>query len=339
MKIPVLHNFEDFIKKEMHKHFPYPKTITIDVSNNCNAACPFCTRQISSHKLSGFMSKEMFYNILEQVKKIKKIKYINLASWGEPLLHPNIDEFIDVLKSNGYSVGFPTNFSLAHKHFETLLKVDNIMISIEGHDKESYNYLRKNLDFEKTLDNLKTFDNLVRERKKQGLPVPSREINFLINKKSKIKEFVECYQDYVDLIAIRPMFESFIWDSEIQNIKIAKNEKMHNDLFKLTGKKSKQNCSMPFDSIYIRANGKLFLCCSDYDIDIDFGNYNNLLKTWKTNKNLKKVRKDLLSNNKQGICTRCFQNFELPKEIIYETFPELKNLEENNSKIKVYTLR
>jgi len=315
-----------------------PCCVTIDISNICNASCPFCTRQISSHKSEGFMSKEMFYNILEQIKKIKTIRHVYLASWGEPLMHPNIDEFIDVLKSDGYHVSFPTNFSLAHKHFDTLLKVDHIMISIEGHDKESYEFLRKNLNFETTLNNLKEFNKLFEERKSKGLSVPNREINFLINKKSKIKEFINCYQDYVDVISIRPMFESFIWDSENKRIKIAKNEKMHDDIFKLNKHNKKEICTMPMNTIFIRPNGKLFLCCSDFDIDVDFGDYKDLLNNWKNNINLKKIRKEL-KENKVKFCASCFQNFNLPKEDMYKAFPELKDIEENNHKIKVYSLR
>ena len=338
MKIPILHQIESYFRTQKRLICPKPTQISIDISNFCNAACPFCQRQISTKKLTGFMSKEIFYDILEQVKQIKSIKNFVLACYGEPLMHPDFDEFVDILKSNGYGVSFPTNFSLAHKHFNSLLKVDNIMISIEGHDKENYERLRKNLNFETTLNNLKEFDKLIKERREKGLPTPSREINFIINKKSKIKEFIECYQDYTDLIVVRPMVELFEWDDKTQNIKTLKNESFHKDLFELTHKLKKNPCTMPSYNIFVRPDGKLFLCCSDYDIGLDFGDYKNLLNNWRKNKNLNKIRKALI-NNKESICSNCFSNYDLPKSEMYKTFPELEEIEKNNNKIEVHTLR
>ena len=80
--------------QETKKYEIRPNTVIIDISNRCNASCPFCSRHLYEVKRNNLMSKEMFYEIMAEVKKIKKVKNICLAAWGEPMLHPNFDEFV-----------------------------------------------------------------------------------------------------------------------------------------------------------------------------------------------------------------------------------------------------
>ena len=164
----LLDKIKNLFSKKENKYEVKPVSVTIDISNRCNAACPFCNRQLSDLKRNNFMSEEMFYEIVKEVKKIKSVKNIVLAAFGEPMLHPKFDEFVDFLVKNKYRVGFPTNMSLADKHFDSMLKASHIMMSVEGWDKKSYDESRKNLNFETTYNNIVKFSEIVEKQKEAG---------------------------------------------------------------------------------------------------------------------------------------------------------------------------
>lgn len=332
----IINKIKNFIRQNK-KYRIKPTHVTIDISNNCNAKCPFCTRQLSEYSQSGFMSKEIFYDIMHQIKKVKSIKTIILAAWGEPMLHPNFDEFVNYIKESNYSLTYPTNMSLAHKHFDSLLKTDYLMLSIEGWDKESYEKFRKNLTFDVVYENMKKLDLLIKEKKSEGDKVPFRDINFLITKETNIDAFYSLWNKYVDLISVRPMLPLLSWCNVDKTVKLISNKDLDNVLLPLNHKVEKMFCAMPFNIIYVRADGKLALCCSDYDIQLDFGDYKNLIYDFKNNKNLNNVRSEF-KKNKLDLCSHCFQNVEISKEDLFKHLPELKKYDADK-KIKIYTNR
>lgn len=323
--------------KENKKYRIKPHTVIIDISNRCNASCPFCSRQLSEVKRNNLMSKEMFYEIMAEVKKIKKVKNICFAAWGEPMLHPNFDEFANFVIDQGYKLSFPTNMSLADKHFDTLLKVDSIMMSIEGHDKESYEKKRLNLNFEKTYANIVKFNELIEERKKENKSTPKRVINYLVSQNSHIDEFMHLWRPLCDEMRVGPILPLILWNKEKNNTELTCQDNIKSELIPCNDFVKDMFCFQVFNTIVIRANGNLALCCSDYDIDLDFGTYKNLYKTFKTNKNLNKIRQEF-RNKKLNICKNCFQNYEVKKEHLFSFLPELEKYDNQND-IKIYTNR
>lgn len=313
------------------------RTVILDISYYCNAECPFCPRQLLMPKLSGFMSKEIFYSTMKQIEKIPTVKTITLAAEGEPLMHPDFDEFVSYLKSKQFQVVFPTNMSLAHKHFDAMLKCDSIMFSVEGHNKETYEEMRKKLKFSTVFENIKTFHKLVEEKRKNGEHAPETSINFIVTKESKINEFIEMWEPYVDFIRIGPVGPVMDFDKKEKKIVPAFNHKMTEILLPLEENPIKF-CCQPFNVTVIRPNGKLALCCSDYNIGLDLGNYKNLEKNFKKNKNLQRIRKEFLEH-KLKVCENCPQHLMISRENYEKYLPELKNIEDRYKKVTVYALR
>lgn len=321
------------IFKKQSKFKIKPQTIIIDISYNCNAACPFCTRQMAAEKICGFMDKKMFYEIMKQVEKIKSIKCVCLAAWGEATMHPDFDEFVDYIKIKKYILSFPTNMSLAHKHFDSLLKADEIMISAEGYDKTTYENLRKNLNFEQTLSNVKKLDELIKEKRDRDEKTPNRTLNFLLTKSSNISGFLNTWEQYVDKIRIGPVLPLITWNNQEEIFSLISSEKLEDEILELKDKIENMYCNQIFNTIVVRYNGKLALCCSDYNSKIDLGNYKNLKQSYFKNKNLNKIRKEFKENN-LVTCTNCFQNIGISKDELFKEFPELEIV--NKNKVTIY---
>lgn len=92
------------------------KRIYIEITNVCNLACDFCPR---TKRQPEFMKVETFNKILDEIKP--HTEYICLHVKGEPLLHPKLDEFLDLSYEKGFKVNITTNGTLINKEKHKLL--------------------------------------------------------------------------------------------------------------------------------------------------------------------------------------------------------------------------
>ena len=74
------------------------KRVYIEITNVCNLACSFCPK---TTREPVFMSLETFRNALGQIKPYTDYIYFHVK--GEPLLHPGLDEFLDVSHEMGFA--------------------------------------------------------------------------------------------------------------------------------------------------------------------------------------------------------------------------------------------
>lgn len=86
------------------------KKIYIEITNSCNLNCSFC---IGNKRKIKFMSFSEFKTILDKVKPYTNYLYFHIL--GEPLLHPNINEFIDYACDMGFNINITTNGYLIDK--------------------------------------------------------------------------------------------------------------------------------------------------------------------------------------------------------------------------------
>ncbi|MGB4439193.1 MAG: radical SAM/SPASM domain-containing protein [Sedimentibacter sp.] len=86
------------------------KKIYIEITNVCNLACSFCPQ---TRRKPKFMNIETFRKILDQIKNHTNYIYFHVK--GEPLLHPEIDKFLDISYEKGFKVNISTNGTLINK--------------------------------------------------------------------------------------------------------------------------------------------------------------------------------------------------------------------------------
>ncbi len=104
------------------------KKIYLEITNNCNLNCSFCIHNTRPKK---FMSMEEFKTILTKIKPYTKYLYFHIL--GEPLLHPQINEFID-LASKDFSINITTNGYFLSKIVNNK-NIRQINISLQSYDK------------------------------------------------------------------------------------------------------------------------------------------------------------------------------------------------------------
>jgi len=86
------------------------KKVYIEITNVCNLRCSFC---IGNSRKSKFMNIDEFSIILDKISGYTKYLYFHIL--GEPLMHPNIVDFINLANEKGFFVNITTNGYLIDK--------------------------------------------------------------------------------------------------------------------------------------------------------------------------------------------------------------------------------
>ena len=102
--------------------------IYVEITNSCNFNCSFCAKSKREPKT---MSLIEFKKVANEVKEYTDL--ITLHVKGEPLLHPEIGNILDVCLEEGLKVNITTNGSLLLKKFESLKKLSLRQLNISIH--------------------------------------------------------------------------------------------------------------------------------------------------------------------------------------------------------------
>jgi MoaA/NifB/PqqE/SkfB family radical SAM enzyme len=119
-----------------------PETLYVEPTNRCNLRCTTCPRTYFSQEPSRDMSLDEFGHILSQVPDAKRVV---LHGLGEPLLHPDIHQFVERASSQADKVLFNTNGLLLTEGLaEKLINagLDELRISVDMPLEELYPEVR-----------------------------------------------------------------------------------------------------------------------------------------------------------------------------------------------------
>ncbi|WP_219837430.1 radical SAM/SPASM domain-containing protein [Paenibacillus sp. R14(2021)] len=119
------------------------KKFYIEITSVCNLACSFCP---PTHREKGFISIADFTKRLDEIKPHTDHIYFHVK--GEPLLHPKIDQLLDLSHERGFKVNLTSNGTLLHKAGPKIIgkpalrQINFSLHSFDGHegsvDKEGY---------------------------------------------------------------------------------------------------------------------------------------------------------------------------------------------------------
>ena len=90
--------------------------IYLEISNVCNLRCSFCP---GTKRNPHVMTEAEFSSLLPKLRPYSDFLYFHLM--GEPLLHPNLDRFLELAGQAGFRVILTTNGTLLKKQTDILL--------------------------------------------------------------------------------------------------------------------------------------------------------------------------------------------------------------------------
>ncbi|MDP8253474.1 MAG: radical SAM protein [Candidatus Kaelpia aquatica] len=129
-----------------HTIYSGPKIVVIDITNKCNLSCIGCwlyspyLKNINRKRLEEQLSLDTIRDIVDELHK-GGVEEIQISGGGEPLMHPNLLEIVEYIKTQKIRLHLVTNFTLFSKRLidELLrLKLDYITISLWAGDTKTY---------------------------------------------------------------------------------------------------------------------------------------------------------------------------------------------------------
>lgn len=133
-----------------------PVLANIEITTRCNLKCAYCARSVLKRQGSD-MPKEMFSRVLDLLPHAYRITIVGL---GEPLLHPNIIDFVSEVSSRRRRAAIVTNAMFLDKSMSfELIKagLNSIAFSIDGPTQETAFEARPGSDINKIVANMKMF--------------------------------------------------------------------------------------------------------------------------------------------------------------------------------------
>lgn len=264
----------------MKKRF---KKIYIEITNSCNLNCDFC---IKNKRHNKFISIDEFKILLNKIKDYTDYLYFHVL--GEPLLHPSINELIDLASSN-FKINITTNGYLIDR-ISANKNIRQLNISLHSFDDKYKISL---------IDYLNNIFNTVDELIKNGTYISLRlwvknkfnkEIIDYINNRynANINYDVEQYKINKNIFINN--FHEFIWPD------------LNNNTYEENG-----TCYALIDHIGILVDGTIIPCCLDSLGIINLGNiYENNLEEIINNDRVKNMINNFKNNKKcEELCKHC----------------------------------
>ncbi|MDN3513524.1 MAG: SPASM domain-containing protein [Candidatus Brocadia sp.] len=265
---------EDWKKLKNHRYYEYrelwselpekqiiskfPIHMDIEITTLCNLLCPMCPRTMmitqNNFSNSGIMKFEDFRNIIDQCV-VHGLYSIKLNYLGEPLVHPNIVEFVKYAKDKGIAdVMFNTNGALlTDKLSSGLLNagLDKLFLSFDSPYKGQYEKIRIGAQFENVLRNMNNFFRLKMEKYPH---VHARVSMVMMSGDPEIRrDFIKLFHDTVDAIG----FDEYR-DTDDRGVKPV-----------IRG----FACAQLYQRMFLRLNGNVSVCCGDTRGEYIVGNW------------------------------------------------------------------
>ena len=226
------------------------KKIYIEITNACNLNCPFC---IKNKRKINYMTLNNYKKIINKIKNHTKEIYMHIL--GEPLLHPEIINFIEYANLNNLLVNITTNGYLIN-NLNNNDKIHRLNISLHSYNK------KYNLDFNTYIENIfNTIDN-IRDKTFISLRLwvnndNTKKILSYINNRynTNINQLENNTKTKVTNNLIIDTFHEFIWPD------------LNNNYYNEIG-----TCKGLIDHIGILSDGTIIPCCLDTMGVINLGN-------------------------------------------------------------------
>ncbi|MFZ1992293.1 MAG: radical SAM/SPASM domain-containing protein [Alphaproteobacteria bacterium] len=226
----------------------YPSQVAVEVTNHCNLACTICPHR-SMTRPKGLMPLESFRRCVDRVKR--HADFIYLYGIGESLIHPQLDEMIDYAHAAGLYTYLSTNAMLMDAPWSRRLlgsKLQSLTFAFDGHTQEQYERIRVKGRFETVIQNIRTFLQLKRQMGSKMhvviqivLTDPADEDAGDFRRLFSPAELAEVSQ-----IRVKPFYDSFPAPST-------------------EGSGPRRRCFFPWNFMFVYQDGRVGLCCVDYD--------------------------------------------------------------------------
>lgn len=297
----------------------YPSAFKVEITSRCNLKCITCLHGYFERP-DADMSFEDFKSIIDRSPNLKLVDFTGV---GESLLNKDFLKMLRYVKSKKIRATFYDNFCFIDKKTaEELIEigVDEIVASIDGATKETYEKIRIGSNFEIVINNVK---NLFELRKEKNVNLPKIFFNYVISKYNfgEIVKFVEL----VSSLTKGEKTEIIFWgmfspEGVLEKFKTPYSSEIIKNTVQMAIKRGKElgifiihdfsfpqlpikecvNYSMPF----IFVTGEVIPCCQAKKINQD------LKKIFLNNISSQNIGEDMIKKFREILDSKKYKNFK-----------------------------
>ena len=232
------------------------RKVYLEISNICNLSCRFCPGTKRSKKA---ITEEELAVLLPKIRPYTDYLYFHLM--GEPLLHKNLERFLEMAGSYGFKVILTTNGTLLKKQQEMLLRspaLHKVNISLHAFEANDLS-----VPFAQYLSDCFAFGNASKGTK--------LVVYRLWNQGGE-------YKQNRDILETMHQFFPGDWVQERQGIRIADRTYLeYGDKFDWPDLTAAEGDARVFcyglrDQLGVLCDGTVVPCCLDHEGDLALGN-------------------------------------------------------------------
>jgi radical SAM protein with 4Fe4S-binding SPASM domain len=268
-----------------------PEIVQIESTNICNAKCVFCPRD-DMHRKQGIMSFELFAKIVDECAQLG-ITHVRVHNYGEPFVDRKLVDKVRYAKAKGIrEVGMISNGSLITEAVARGMVeagLDAINISVDAAGREVFESTRIGLKYDKVIGNI---ERLVKIRAESGKRRPKLILSFVRQNNSADEQaFIEHWRKVADKIHITDLHN---WGGTLHQ---------QSDV--------NYPCYRPWLTFTVLWDGRVSLCCADFDGQTVLGDLNtsSIQDIW-NNEAYRQVRREHLESGGPDVCRSC----DLPRK-------------------------
>lgn len=241
----------------------FPRLIDIELTNLCNFRCLMCpTGTFSQKRAKGFMTEQVFRKIVEEIAP--RGTALRFIRFGEPTMHPQFFQFLEIAKEHGILCHVNTNGSLISDeliHQLCDLPLDSIKFSFQGIDKKSYSEMRNTDFFDDLVKLITNFNNIRGNRDKPYLHV-STSITYETTE--QIQTFKALTEPLVDKVSVGYTVMDHL---DVDSVRLRPEELKTMKWLKEQQSLVKEHpqCPEVYDKLSINWDGSVSACCTDSD--------------------------------------------------------------------------
>lgn len=300
-----------------------PRFITIGAHNGCNARCVFC---LGGNYPSFTMA--VYKNLFEKkmLPVLKMAEHVGFCGFGETLLMPGIEHFLDHINStlNGVNKNFTTNgIALTSPVREKLVQGKySVMVSLHASNGKLHQRLTGTRHFDLIVDNIRQLISL----RKNNFRCPHVNLVFLVTTLNidDLPAFVQLAHElkvdrvtcnYLTIYNTKQVKLSCFTIQQKTNAVFDEAENLARELgvtlilpprFGSRGAGGGKNvCRNPWEFFYVETQGSVNPCCSAGD-NIGFLNKTDFNSIW-NGKGYTQLREGLVSGKIHSWCKHCPQ--------------------------------
>ncbi len=271
----------------MYKPTIHPRnkvfTYWIDIVGTCNLRCPTCpTGNVLDSELSvgrnptGFMDLNLYKNILKKIKadNVSDRTEIHLYTWGEPLLHPKVAQFISTTREMGFYCGISSNLNL-DKNIKDVIKAEPnfFRVSLSGFYQDQYKLTHKRGDIRIVKSNMYKLRSLLDQYKSKT----NVQVLYHIYKHNAGDDLTMiiklCEELNFNLNPVWAFFMPLEKTLDYLNGKVSNEDKNTIDMLAMEPHDVAQAASFNLDSdctlrknqVSLNIDGSVQLCCATFD--------------------------------------------------------------------------